>query len=82
MLGRYRNRQPIHDGNTRDDSTAKPSHRAFQIDVGDREQTAFLLDDFHRAENRHLVDEAYLESVLEHYGELVGSERSLWWRVR
>ncbi len=36
----------------------------------DREDTAFVLDDFHRVENPRLMDEAYFEMVLEKYDEL------------
>ena len=36
----------------------------------DREQTAFVLDDFHRVQNPRVMDEAYFESVLEFYDEL------------
>ncbi|GAA0717098.1 type I restriction-modification system DNA methylase subunit [Halorubrum trapanicum] len=36
----------------------------------DREQTAFVLDDFHRVQNPRLMDEDYFETVLEKYDEL------------
>jgi len=36
----------------------------------DREDTKFVLDDFHRVENPRLMDEAYFEMVLEKYDEL------------
>jgi len=39
----------------------------------DREQTAFVLDDFHRVQNPRMMDEAYFESVLEFYDELAES---------
>jgi len=39
----------------------------------DREQTAFVLDDFHRVQNPRVMDEAYFESVLEFYDELAES---------
>jgi len=36
----------------------------------DREQTAFVLDDFHRVQNPRLMDEEYFDSVLEKYDSL------------
>ena len=36
----------------------------------DREQTAFVLDDFHRVQNPRLMDEDYFEMVLEKYDDL------------
>ena len=36
----------------------------------DRDQTAFVLDDFHRVQNPRLMDEDYFEMVLEKYDEL------------
>ncbi|PSQ54647.1 hypothetical protein BRD22_11745 [Halobacteriales archaeon SW_8_68_21] len=33
----------------------------------DREQTAFVLDDFHRVQNPRLMDEEYFDNVLEKY---------------
>ena len=36
----------------------------------DREQTAFVLDDFHRVQNPRLMDEDYFEMVLEKYDNL------------
>lgn len=36
-----------------------------------REQTAFVLDDFHRVQNPRVMDEDYFELVLEFYDELV-----------
>ncbi|WP_241432042.1 BREX-1 system adenine-specific DNA-methyltransferase PglX [Haloferax mucosum] len=36
----------------------------------DREQTAFVLDDFHRVQNPRLMDEDYFETVLEKYDDL------------
>ncbi len=36
----------------------------------DREDTKFVLDDFHRVENPRLMDEAYFALVLEKYDEL------------
>ena len=36
-----------------------------------REQTAFVLDDFHRVQNPRLMDEAYFEMVLEKYKAII-----------
>lgn len=36
----------------------------------DREQTAFVLDDFHQVQNPRLMDDEYFEMVLEKYDEL------------
>ncbi|PHQ39905.1 hypothetical protein DJ69_03695 [Halorubrum persicum] len=36
----------------------------------DREQTAFVLEDFHRVQNPRLMNEDYFESVLEKYDDL------------
>ena len=36
----------------------------------DREQTAYVLDDFHRVQNPRLMNEEYFESVLEKYDDL------------
>jgi type I restriction-modification system DNA methylase subunit len=36
----------------------------------DREQTAFVLDDFHRVQNPRLMDEEYFEMVLAKYDDL------------
>jgi len=36
----------------------------------DREQTAFVLDDFHQVQNPRLMDDDYFEMVLEKYDHL------------
>ena len=36
----------------------------------DREQMAFVLEDFHRVQNPRVMDEDYFDSVLEYYDEL------------
>lgn len=36
----------------------------------DRDQTAFVLDDFHRVQNPRLMDEAYFKMVLEKFDNL------------
>ena len=36
----------------------------------DREETKFVLDDFHRVRNPRMMDEAYFDSVLEYYDNL------------
>ena len=36
----------------------------------DREQTAFVLDDFHQVQNPRLMDDEYFEMVLEKYDDL------------
>jgi ATP/maltotriose-dependent transcriptional regulator MalT len=36
----------------------------------DRDQTAFVLDDFHRVRDPRIMDEAYFEMVLEKYDDL------------
>jgi len=36
----------------------------------DRDQTKFVLDDFHRVQNPRLMDEDYFEMVLEKYDDL------------
>jgi hypothetical protein len=36
----------------------------------DRDQTAFVLDDFHQVQNPRLMDDDYFEMVLEKYDTL------------
>ncbi|MCU4716610.1 hypothetical protein [Halapricum hydrolyticum] len=36
----------------------------------DREQTAFVLDDFHQVQDPRLMDDGYFEMVLEKYDDL------------
>ena len=36
----------------------------------DREQTKFVLDDFHRVQSPRVISEAYFGSVLEYYDGL------------
>ena len=48
------------------DSTRRPSP-AYDLD---RDQTAFVLEDFHRVRNPRLMDEAYFEMVLGKYDHL------------
>jgi hypothetical protein len=35
-----------------------------------REETKFVLDDFHRVQNPRVMDEAYFDSALEYYDDL------------
>lgn len=62
------------------DAVTNPDEREevqVELDAGafhayglDREQTAFVLDDFHRVQNPRRMTEAYFEKVLDKYDEL------------
>ncbi|APX96388.1 Eco57I restriction-modification methylase domain-containing protein [Natronorubrum daqingense] len=62
-----------------DPATETSERRALQAEIDaaafhayglEREDTAFVLEDFHRVENPRLMDEAYFDMVLEKYDEL------------
>jgi hypothetical protein len=62
----------------RREAQAELDAAAFHAYGLDREQTAFVLNDFHRVQNPRLMDEEYFEMVLEKYDELAeSSERSV-----
>ena len=63
-------------------ATETDEHRRLQAELNaaafhayglDREQTAFVLEDFHRVQNPRVMDEDYFDSVSEYYGELAKS---------
>ncbi|WP_455448475.1 Eco57I restriction-modification methylase domain-containing protein [Natrinema thermotolerans] len=62
--------EPATDEAERRELQAEIDAAAFHAYGLDREDTKFVLDDFHRVENPRLMDEAYFELVLEKYDEL------------
>ena len=62
--------EPATDMNERRKIQAELDAAAFHAYGLDREQTAFVLDDFHRVQNPRLMDDDYFEMVLEKYEEL------------
>jgi hypothetical protein len=61
---------PATDMSERREIQAELDAAAFHAYGLDREQTAFVLDDFHRVQNPRLMDEDYFEMVLEKYDDL------------
>ncbi|WP_435552617.1 Eco57I restriction-modification methylase domain-containing protein [Natrinema sp. CGMCC1.2065] len=61
---------PATDEAERRELQAEIDAAAFHAYGLEREDTKFVLDDFHRVENPRLMDEAYFEMVLEKYDEL------------
>lgn len=62
--------EPATDEDERREIQAEIDAAAFHAYGLDREQTAFVLDDFHRVQNPRIMDEAYFDMVLEKYKEL------------
>ena len=65
-----------------DPATERDERRRLQAEIDaatfhayglDREQTAFVLEDFHRVQNPRVMDEDYFDSVLRYYDELTES---------
>nr|ABQ75870.1 type II restriction enzyme, methylase subunits [uncultured haloarchaeon] len=56
--------------NERRETQAELDAAAFHAYGLDREQTSFVLDDFHRVRNPRLMDEDYFDMVLKKYDEL------------
>ncbi|WP_224214598.1 Eco57I restriction-modification methylase domain-containing protein [Natrinema longum] len=61
---------PATDMDERREVQAELDAAAFHAYGLDRDQTEFVLDDFHRVQNPRLMDEDYFETVLEKYDEL------------
>jgi hypothetical protein len=61
---------PATDMDERREVQAELDAAAFHAYGLDREQTSFVLDDFHRVQNPRLMDEDYFEMVLEKYDDL------------
>lgn len=61
---------PATDETERRELQAEIDAAAFHAYGLDREDTAFVLEDFHRVKNPRLMDEPYFEMVLEKYDEL------------
>jgi type I restriction-modification system DNA methylase subunit len=61
---------PATDMDERRELQAELDAAAFHAYGLDREQTAFVLDDFHQVKNPRLMDDAYFEMVLEKYDSL------------
>ena len=70
MRDRLRGIEPATDMEERRELQAELDAAAFHAYGLDREQTAFVLDDFHRVQNPRLMDDAYFDMVLEKYDEL------------
>jgi len=64
---------PATDMSERQEVQAELDAAAFHAYGLDREQTAFVLDDFHRVQNPRLMDDEYFEMVLERYDDLAGA---------
>jgi hypothetical protein len=62
--------EPATDMDERREIQAELDAAAFHAYGLDREQTSFVLDDFHRVQNPRLMDEDYFEMVLEKYDDL------------
>ncbi|MBP1986601.1 Eco57I restriction-modification methylase domain-containing protein [Halolamina salifodinae] len=70
MRDRLGSIEPATDMDERREVQAELDAAAFHAYGLDREQTAFVLDDFHRVQNPRLMDEDYFDMVLEKYDEL------------
>jgi type I restriction-modification system DNA methylase subunit len=70
MRNRLGGIQPATDMDERREVQAELDAAAFHAYGLDREQTAFVLDDFHRVQNPRVMDEDYFHMVLEKYDEL------------
>jgi hypothetical protein len=62
--------EPATDMDERREVQAELDAAAFHAYGLDREQTSFVLDDFHRVQNPRVMDEDYFDMVLEKYDEL------------
>ncbi|AKH98042.1 Eco57I restriction-modification methylase domain-containing protein [Halanaeroarchaeum sulfurireducens] len=62
--------KPVTEMDERREVQAELDAAAFHAYGLDREQTAFVLDDFHRVQNPRMMDEDYFEMVLEKYDSL------------
>ncbi|ELZ88958.1 hypothetical protein C453_00905 [Haloferax elongans ATCC BAA-1513] len=62
--------EPATDMDERREVQAELDAAAFHAYGLDREQTAFVLEDFHQVQNPRLMNDAYFEMVLEKYDEL------------
>jgi hypothetical protein len=62
--------EPATDESERREVQAELDAAAFHAYGLDREQTAFVLDDFHQVQNPRLMDDEYFEMVLEKYDDL------------
>ncbi|QRV15089.1 hypothetical protein JMJ58_19610 [Haloterrigena salifodinae] len=62
--------EPVTDMEKRREVQAELDAAAFHAYGLDREQTKFVLDDFHQVENPRMMDDAYFEMVLEKYDDL------------
>jgi len=65
--------EPATDMNERREVQAELDAAAFHAYGLDRDQTEFVLEDFHRVQSPRIMDEAYFETVLEKYDELAES---------
>ena len=70
MRDRLRGIEPATDMDERREVQAELDAAAFHAYGLDREQTAFVLDDFHRVQNPRIMDEDYFEKVLKKYDHL------------
>jgi hypothetical protein len=62
--------EPATDMDERREVQAELDAAAFHAYGLDREQTSFVLDDFHRVQNPRIMDEDYFDMVLKKYDEL------------
>jgi len=62
--------EPVTEVSERRQVQAEMDAAAFHAYGLDREQTAFVLGDFHRVQNPRIMDEEYFQMVLEQYDEL------------
>ncbi|WP_227357298.1 Eco57I restriction-modification methylase domain-containing protein [Haladaptatus salinisoli] len=62
--------EPVTEMSERREVQTELDAAAFHAYGLDREQTAFVLNDFHRVQNPRLMDDAYFEMVLEKYDDL------------
>jgi hypothetical protein len=73
MRERLEGIEPVTSMDERKQLQAEIDAAAFHAYGLDREETAFVLEDFHRVENPRLMTEDYFELVLEKYDQLVES---------
>jgi hypothetical protein len=74
MRARLGGIEPVTDKQERRELQAEIDAAAFHAYGLNREDTKFVLDDFHRVENPRLMDEPYFEMVLSKYDELAEQE--------
>ena len=73
MRDRLSGIEPATDIDERREVQAELDAAAFHAYGLDRDQTEFVLDDFHRVQSPRIMDEEYFQTVLQKYDELAES---------